>query len=85
MPSGILVPGGAFVGKIFQGEDFPAAQAAVRALFATSRVSRPEATRDVSYEVFLVGQGAKVTIEPPTEPGPEAPAEPPAEPPTDAP
>ncbi len=53
----VLRPGGSFVGKIFQGEDFPEAQKAMREAFETSRVIRPEATRDVSYEVFLVGTG----------------------------
>lgn len=53
----VLRPGGSFAGKIFQGEDFPEAQKAMREAFESSRVIRPEATRDVSYEVFLVGTG----------------------------
>ncbi|MFO0675363.1 MAG: RlmE family RNA methyltransferase [Polyangiaceae bacterium] len=48
-------PGGAFVGKIFMGEDFPLAKKAVRELFDEERTIRPEGTRSVSYEVFLIG------------------------------
>lgn len=52
-------PGGAFVGKIFMGEDFKKAEAAVKNLFREVRTLRPEGTRSVSYEVFLAGQGRK--------------------------
>lgn len=51
----VLAPGGGFVGKIFQGPDFKEAQKAVAELFEDTRIIRPEATRDVSYEVFLAG------------------------------
>jgi len=51
----LLTPGGAFVGKIFMGEDFPAARAAVKESFAEERLIRPEGTRSVSYEIFIVG------------------------------
>lgn len=51
----LLKVGGSFVGKIFMGEDFTAARAAVKELFAEERVIRPEGTRANSYEVFLVG------------------------------
>ncbi len=54
---GVLAPGGRFVGKIFQGADFPEAKKAVAAAFAETRVIRPEATRAESYELFLVGLG----------------------------
>ncbi|MGD8605919.1 MAG: RlmE family RNA methyltransferase [Myxococcales bacterium] len=53
----VLAPGGAFVAKIFQGAEFEDARAALRAVFDKVRVIRPEATRDESYEVFLVGFG----------------------------
>ena len=55
----VLVPGGAFVGKIFQGGDFPAAKKAVAAAFEDVRVIRPEATRKESYETFLAGLGRR--------------------------
>ena len=47
--------GGAFVGKIFMGEDLPLARAELRRLFATERLIRPEGTRSQSYELFVVG------------------------------
>lgn len=50
-----LKDGGAFVGKIFMGEDLPKAKAAVKALFAEERGIRPEGTRASSYEMFFVG------------------------------
>jgi 23S rRNA (uridine2552-2'-O)-methyltransferase len=50
----LLKPGGAFVGKIFMGEDLPVARAAVRKLFGGERLIRPEGTRSVSYEIFVV-------------------------------
>lgn len=51
----LLAPGGAFVGKIFQGPDFDVARKQVAAVFEEARIVRPEATRDASYEVFLAG------------------------------
>jgi len=53
----VLKPGGAFVAKIFQGAEFADARNAVREVFGKVRIIRPEATRDESYEVFLVGLG----------------------------
>ena len=47
--------GGAFVGKIFMGEDLPIARAELRKHFATERLIRPEGTRSVSYEIFVIG------------------------------
>src|SRR5205807_6844919 len=41
----LLAPAGAFVGKIFMGEDFPLAQKEVKRLFAEARALRPEGTR----------------------------------------
>jgi 23S rRNA (uridine2552-2'-O)-methyltransferase len=66
----VLKPGGSFVGKIFQGVDFPAAQKAMRETFETTRVMRPVATRDISYEVFLVGTGRR-SDDPPERPSTE--------------
>ncbi|MCA9533645.1 MAG: RlmE family RNA methyltransferase, partial [Myxococcales bacterium] len=80
----VLVEGGRFTGKIFQGKEFPDAQKAVRERYGETRVVRPKATRDESYEVFLVGLN-KLPVAPsavPEEPpAPEEPAgseEPPA-------
>ena len=53
----LLKVGGAFVGKIFMGEDLPVARAELRKHFAQERLIRPEGTRSVSYEIFIVGEG----------------------------
>jgi 23S rRNA (uridine2552-2'-O)-methyltransferase len=48
-------PGGSFVGKIFQGEEFETARGKVRELFEECRVVRPASVRSESYEIYLVG------------------------------
>jgi 23S rRNA (uridine2552-2'-O)-methyltransferase len=53
----LLLREGAFVGKIFMGPDFEQARRRVRAAFRTARTIRPEATRDSSFEVFVIGLG----------------------------
>lgn len=58
----VLKPGGTFVAKIFQGAEFEDARNAVREVFDKVRIIRPQATRDESYEVFLVGS----SFQPPT-------------------
>lgn len=55
----VLVPGGAFVGKVFQGGDFQQVRDEVRKSFQKVRIVRPEATRKESYEVFVCGTGFK--------------------------
>ena len=65
----LLAPGGAFVGKIFMGEDFSAAKAEVKRLFQTERTIRPEGTRSNSYEVFVIGEKRKATEAKAAEPG----------------
>jgi 23S rRNA (uridine2552-2'-O)-methyltransferase len=57
-------PGGAFVGKIFMGEDFVHAKKAVKRVFGEERALRPEGTRANSYELFLVGLGKKAVVPP---------------------
>jgi len=52
----LLEPGGIFVAKIFQGAEFDDARKAMRQVFDKVRIIRPDATRDESYELFLVGQ-----------------------------
>jgi 23S rRNA (uridine2552-2'-O)-methyltransferase len=52
-------PGGHFVGKLFQGEDFEEARDAVRQLFGKARVLRPSSVRSESYEIYLVGLGRR--------------------------
>ncbi len=41
------------------GEDFPKARAAVRELYEKERLIRPEGTRSVSYEIFVIGLGRR--------------------------
>lgn len=56
---GLGKPGGSFVGKIFMGEDLAKARAELRKHYAVERLIRPEGTRSVSYEIFVVGLGKK--------------------------
>jgi 23S rRNA (uridine2552-2'-O)-methyltransferase len=55
----VLVPGGTFVGKIFQGPEMEQAREATRSRFESVRIIKPEASRSESFETFLVGLGAK--------------------------
>ncbi len=57
LAEGTLRGGGAFIGKIFQGPDFDQAKKKTEALFAKTRVLKPEASRRESYEIFVVGSG----------------------------
>jgi 23S rRNA (uridine2552-2'-O)-methyltransferase len=58
-----LVPGGTFVGKIFQGAELTQARKATAELFARVRILKPEASRKESYELFVAGlkRGGTVT------------------------
>jgi 23S rRNA (uridine2552-2'-O)-methyltransferase len=51
--------GATFVGKIFMGEDLPLARVELRKHFESERLIRPEGTRSMSYELFLVGSGRR--------------------------
>jgi 23S rRNA (uridine2552-2'-O)-methyltransferase len=53
-------PGSSFVGKLFMSNDFEAARRAVREAYDTEQTIRPEGTRKVSSEVFLVGRGLRL-------------------------
>jgi 23S rRNA (uridine2552-2'-O)-methyltransferase len=52
-----LERGGAFVAKVFMGGEFPALKKEIAARFETVHVARPQATRESSYEVYVVGKG----------------------------
>ena len=58
----LLKPGGAFVGKIFMGEDFQNAKKAVKRVFEDERAIKPEGTRNSSYELFLIGTNKRAVI-----------------------
>jgi 23S rRNA (uridine2552-2'-O)-methyltransferase len=47
--------GSAFVGKIFMSDDLPAARAELKRHYSEERLLRPEGTRAVSMELFVVG------------------------------
>lgn len=52
-------PGSTFVAKLFMGPDFEEARAAFRQHYADVRLIRPESTRSISKEIFMVGIGLK--------------------------
>jgi 23S rRNA (uridine2552-2'-O)-methyltransferase len=52
-------PGSHFAGKIFMSGDYKAAEMEVRKAYDVVRTIRPEGTRQVSSEVFVVGMGKK--------------------------
>lgn len=52
-----LRPGGAFVCKIFQGEDFKSFSLAVKAGFAECKIFKPQSSRKASREIYIIGQG----------------------------
>jgi 23S rRNA (uridine2552-2'-O)-methyltransferase len=53
----LLAPGGAFVGKIFQGPDFDAIRKRMAGMFAEVRIIKPEGSRAESIEIYLAGKG----------------------------
>jgi 23S rRNA (uridine2552-2'-O)-methyltransferase len=53
----VLRPGGVFVCKIFQGEDFKEFSEAVKAAFAECRIFKPQSSRKASKEIYLIGKG----------------------------
>jgi 23S rRNA (uridine2552-2'-O)-methyltransferase len=57
----LLVDGGQYVGKIFQGPELEAARQATRELLGQVRIFKPEASRRESYEIFLAGGGVRRT------------------------
>ena len=52
-----LERGGAFVAKVFMGGEFPILKKEVARQFDEVLVARPQATRDSSYEVYVVAKG----------------------------
>ena len=52
----MLAPGGDFVAKVFQGQDLEAFRADVEEAFDYARTVVPDATRDSSSEVYVVGK-----------------------------
>jgi len=53
----ILAPGGDFVAKVFEGQDTDEFRADVEAEFEYARTIHPDASRDSSSELYVVGKG----------------------------
>ena len=53
----ILAPGGVFVCKIFQGEDFEEFIACVKSGFEACKIYKPRSTRKESKETYVIGIG----------------------------
>jgi len=51
------MPGGSFVCKIFQGEDFNKFSDLVKAGFKKSRIFKPQSSRKASKEIYIIGLG----------------------------
>jgi 23S rRNA (uridine2552-2'-O)-methyltransferase len=54
-----LISGGAFVCKLFQGEDFQAFVGEVRGCFQTQKIFKPQSSRKASREIYIIGMGKK--------------------------
>ncbi|HTR54379.1 MAG TPA: RlmE family RNA methyltransferase [Kofleriaceae bacterium] len=59
LATALLAPGGTFVGKLFQGPDFKKLVDTVRARFATGKTAKPESSRQISIEQYVIGKGFK--------------------------
>jgi len=57
LAAALLVPGGSFVVKVFEGEDAPALVERIRTDFAQTKRVKPKAVRKESVEFFVVGIG----------------------------
>ncbi len=55
----VLAPGGHFVAKIFQGDDFEAFVAAVKQQYKTRKIFKPQSCRKDSKEIYVIGMGKK--------------------------
>ena len=50
-----LLPGGAFVCKIFQGEDFNQFIQRIKSMFNKHRIFKPQSSRKASREIYIIG------------------------------
>lgn len=53
----VLLPGGHFICKIFQGQDFKQFQETVKAAFNELKIFKPQSSRKASKEIYLIGLG----------------------------
>jgi 23S rRNA (uridine2552-2'-O)-methyltransferase len=54
-----LAPGGNFVGKLFQGPDFKKLIEQVRSKFEIAKSAKPDSSRQISIEQYVIGKGFK--------------------------
>lgn len=54
-----LKPGGSFICKIFQGEEFKKFAESVKSRFRKHRIFKPRSSRKESKEIFVLGMGFK--------------------------
>jgi 23S rRNA (uridine2552-2'-O)-methyltransferase len=55
----VLLPGGHFVGKIFQGPDFQDFRHRVEQQFKKTRLYKPQSSRKASKEIYVIGLGCR--------------------------
>jgi len=55
----LLLPGGVFICKIFQGSEFKEFVDTIKSKFNTSYTFKPQSSRKKSKEIFIIGQGKK--------------------------
>ena len=55
----VLKPGGSFICKIFQGEEFKEFSDSVRSRFKRHKIFKPQSSRKESKEIYVVGLGFK--------------------------
>jgi 23S rRNA (uridine2552-2'-O)-methyltransferase len=55
----VLKPGGTFMCKIFQGEEFKGFSDTVKSQFKRHKIFKPQSSRKESKEIFVVGLGFK--------------------------
>jgi 23S rRNA (uridine2552-2'-O)-methyltransferase len=53
----LLVPGGAFVCKIFQGDDFNRFLNSIKQRFAAHKIHKPQSSRKASKEIYIIATG----------------------------
>jgi 23S rRNA (uridine2552-2'-O)-methyltransferase len=53
----LLMPTGTLVMKVLEGAPFPQLLKDTRAIFSAVKAFKPKASRDVSSEIFVIGQG----------------------------
>ncbi|QTA81824.1 Ribosomal RNA large subunit methyltransferase E (23S rRNA methyltransferase) [Desulfonema limicola] len=55
----LLLPGGNFICKIFQGSDFEQFLLMVKTQFSKYKIFKPQSSRKASKEIFIIGLGKK--------------------------